>query len=185
MSKINVGTAVYLNNGAVEGEPLKGVVVAREIKSVDNNKCEVKYMVKPVGSEGFDSYQIVTRKDLVKIVTEEPKPLTVCKHYPLDGGFTLTLVAVVERHRSCWGGVFKVLNMGYSICSPLDKFDENFGFKAARHRAKKHPFCAMRSEHSAEFDENTTIAIMDAKAKYVKAHPERFIAARGDNQNEA
>ena len=185
MSKINVGTAVYLNNGAVEGEPLKGVVVAREIKSLANNKCEVKYMVRPVGSEGFDSYQIVTRKDLVKIVTEEPKPLTVCKHYPLDEGFTLTLVAVVERHRSCWGGVFKVLNMGYSICSPLDKFDENFGFKAARHRAKKHPFCAMGSEHSAEFDENTTTAIMDAKAKSIKAHPERFIAARGDNQNEA
>ena len=184
MSKINVGAAVYLNNGAVEGEPLKGVVVAREIKSLDNNKCEVKYMVKPVGSEGFDSYQIVTRKDLVKIVTEEPKPLTVCKHYPLDGGFTLTLVAIVERWRNTWGDNIKELCMGYSICSPLDKFDENFGFKAARHRAKKHPFCAMGSEHRAEFDENTTIAIMDAKSEYIKAHPERFIAARGDNQNE-
>ena len=185
MSKINVGAAVYLNNGAVEGEPLKCVVVAREIKSLDNNKCEVKYMVKPEGSEGFDSYQIVTRKDLVKIVTEEPKPLTVCKHYPLDDGFTLTLVAIVERYRSCSGEIFKALNMGYSICSPLDKFDEKFGFKAARHRAKKHPFCAMGSEHRAEFDENTTIAIMDAKSEYIKAHPERFISARGDNQNEA
>ena len=184
MSKINVGAAVYLNNGAVEGEPLKGVVVAREIKSLANNKCEVKYMVRPFGSEGFDSYQIVTRKDLVKIVTEEPKPLTVCKHYPLDGGYTLTLVAIVERWRNTWGDNFKQLCMGYSICSPLDKFDENFGFKVARHRAKKHPFCAMYSEHSAEFDENTTNAIMDAKAEYIKAHPERFIAARGDNQDE-
>lgn len=185
MSKINVGTAVYLNNGAVEGEPLKGVVVAREIKSLDNNKCEVKYMVRPYGSEGFDSYQIVTRKDLVKIVNEEPKPLTVCRHYLLDGGFTLTLVAIVERYRSCSGEIFKALNMGYSICSPLDKFDEKFGFKAARHRAKKHPFCVMGSEHRAEFDENTTIAIMDAKAKYINAHPDRSISARGDNQNEA
>ena len=185
MSKINVGTAVYLNNGAVEGEPLKGVVVAREIKSLDNNKCEVKYMVKPVGSEGFDSYQIVTRKDLVKIVTEEPKPLTVCKHYPLDGGYTLTLVTIVERWRNTWGDNIKELCMGYSICSPLDKFDENFGFKAARHRAKKHPFCVMSSEHSAEFDENTTIAIMDAKSEYIKVHPERFISTCSDNQNEA
>ena len=185
MSKINVGTAVYLNNGAVEGEPLKGVVVAREIKSLDNNKCEVKYMVKPVGSEGFDSYQIVTRNDLVKIVNEEPKPLTVCKHYPLDGGFTLTLVAIVERFRNTWGDNFKQLCMGYSICSPLDKFDEKFGFKAARHRAKKHPFCVMGSEHSAEFDENTTTAIMDAKAKYIKTHPERFISVYDDNKNEA
>ena len=185
MSKINVGTAVYLNNGTVEGEPLKGVVVAREIKSLANNKCEVKYMVKPVGSEGFDSYQIVTRKDLVKIVTEEPKPLTVCKHYNLDSGYTLTLVAIVERWRDTWGNNIKELSMGYSICSPLDKFDENFGFKAARHRAKKHPFCVMGSEHRAEFDENTTIAIMDAKSEYIKAHPERFISARSDNQDEA
>ena len=185
MSKINVGAAVYLNNGAVEGEPLKGVVVAREIKSLDNNKCEVKYMVKPEGSEGFDSYQIVTRKELVKIVTEEPKPLTVCEHYPLDDGFTLTLVAIVERWCNTWGETIKELNMGYSICSPHDKFDEKFGFKAARHRAKKHPFCSMASDHSAEFDENTTIAIMDAKFEYIKAHPERFISARGENQNEA
>ena len=111
--------------------------------------------------------------------------MTVCKHYPLDGGFTLTLVAIVERYRSCSGEFFKALNMGYSICSPLDKFDEKFGFKAARHRAKKHPFCSMASDHSAEFDENTTIAIMDAKFEYIKTHPERFISTCSDNQNEA
>lgn len=177
MSKINVGTAVYLNNGKVEGEPLKGIVVAREIKPLDNNRCEVKYMVKPCGTEGFDSYQIVTRKELIKIVTEEPKPLTVCKHYSLDSGYTLTLVSIVERVTD-WDDTYKVLNMGYSICSPLDEFDEKFGFKAARHRAKNHPFCSIASEHSAEFDENTTTAIMNAKADYIKARPERFINVR-------
>lgn len=186
MSKIKVGTLVYINDVKPESEPVIGQIVAREVTESDevsekngHNLCEVKYMVKPVGVTGFDSYKILNKTQIVPIKDVVSGPRELVKVYNMPNGYILTLVAVADKFKYCnyetmrehTGNWFQ---MGWSMCSPKDSYDAVLGNKIARRRAINHPFCKMESLFSAEFNEDTMIALMDVKAKYVETHMDSF-----------
>lgn len=191
MSKFNVNDEVIV---VATGE--KGVVKAKEVTTAnDGNKkhITIQYMVK-VG-EGFSNWKVFYRRELQKAVkmeeATESKYLT--KVYDTPNGYKVTLVALadtykyfegdevydeVERQwehiaRLCKG---KRLNIGYSICNPNDEYDIKVGIKIAKKRLHSRPFAHMVSKFSGEFNKETVIAIMDAKANYIINNIDKFIS---------
>ena len=69
----------------------------------------------------------------------------------------------------------KTLNIGHAIYNPNDEYNERFGFRIAKNRIKTRPFAHLYSEFTGEFNYDTVVAIMDAKAKYIAENSERFI----------
>jgi hypothetical protein len=192
MSKITIGTKVYVyDKKDTEKEPVLGTVMLRE-QTVDKKDGKVhavvEYFVKPENSTGIDSYIKASRKDLKKVKKEEKKNQIYSMHYKLDNNSILTLVAIHKRYKNPSisynseteeiDGVYEVnvneMSIGYSICSADDKFDLNTGIKIAKYRAENNPLCNMKSRFSAEFDKNTTTAIMEAKYKYISSNLDKF-----------
>ena len=52
------------------------------------------------------------------------------------------------------------------------------GKKYARHRCKHKAFASMESSFGGEFNHDTVVAIMAAKAKYIEEHIEEFYRPR-------
>lgn len=186
--KLKVGNFAYLNNCEKESEAKKVIIVARGVKRTDDKKCIVQYLVKPVSSTDFADYQVVSRKDLVKIVDEVRKQPVYSKVFLLDSDgqqryITLTAIKTynaVDRRSS-------ELRIGYSICCPADiqNVNNDLGIKIAKHRAKTKPYTVLYSPFRSEFDKDTIYAILNAKKDYILANPDRFLKKKEDNVENA
>lgn len=167
MSKFRINEKVWsVADGRV------GIVKAREVKSVESY-TEVKYLVD--FGDGIDKWKVVTKKDIKKC-PQAAQPLRwIKKEYHLDDGKIVTLAANVENVKDAWfsiGG--KWLTIGFSIYNGVDEYNPEIGYKIATHRAKNNPFTTMHSSFSGEFGYDTVVAIMDAKAKYIIDHMDKF-----------
>lgn len=161
----------------------KGTVVCHdEVIEKETNRCVLKYMVKL--GKGFGNYGIFARKELQRVPkADEKKPQTMTKVYDAADGVKVTMVAVVEVEDSCfedlmfYGMKSKTLRIGASFYNPTDEYNEEIGFKMARHRAYENPFCEISARFLGEFNDITVEAIMDAKAKYIIENIGNFIKA--------
>ena len=103
--------------------------------------------------------------------------------YDLPNGYKLTLVGLAETVKEYTFNAddepittrAKTLNIGHAIYNPNDEYNERFGFRIAKNRIKTRPFAHLYSEFTGEFNYDTVVAIMDAKAKYIAENSERFI----------
>lgn len=66
------------------------------------------------------------------------------------------------------------MEIGFSIYNGIDNYKHAFGVKYALHRIKTRPFCRMESNFNGEFNNETVLAIMDAKANYIISHWSEF-----------
>lgn len=190
MSKFNVNDEVIV---VATGE--KGVVKAKEVTTAnDGNKkhITIQYMVK-VG-EGFSNWKVFYRRELQKAAKKEESTESkyAIKVYEAPNGYKVTLVALADTYKyfECdevyneaerhWEQITlpckgKRLNIGYSICNPNDEYSANVGVKIAKKRLHSRPFAHMVSKFSGEFNKETVIAIMDAKANYIINNIDKFI----------
>lgn len=176
MAKFRINDNVVLKeNGKI------GVVVCKdEINDKATNRTSIKYYVKFGNGEG--NYGWFTRQELTRHTTEEKSSCRVkTKVYDMPKGYKLTVVSIVENvYVSSNNFIYsfdkeKRLRIGLSFYNPTDVYDETIGFKIAKHRATTKPFTDMRARFLGEFNEITTEAIMDAKAKYVYENLDNFI----------
>lgn len=169
------------DNVIVKDNNKMGTVVWRdEVHDRKNNRTEVKYYVK-LGN-GESNYKWFTRKELKKYVAEKEDSTRVkTRVYDISNGYKLTLVSIVETVNEFDEYSFTVypkertLRIGYSIYNPQDEYNLTLGQKIAKHRANNKPFTHMSARFTGEFNEMTTEAIMDAKAKYICENLDRFI----------
>lgn len=161
----------------------KGIIVCRdEVTDKENNRTEVKYFVK-LGN-GLNNYKWLTRKDFTRYIPKEVSNKRIkSRIYDLSNGYKLTLVSIVEtvnrfeEDSITFYDKERSLRIGYALCNPADEFNENVGFKIARHRAYAEPFTHIVARFTGEFNEATTEAIMDAKAQYITENIANFINA--------
>ena len=167
MSKFHVNQKVL---SVVDGR--EGVIKAREIKSVENY-TEVKYLVD--FGDGIDNWKVMTKKDIKKCLPPVAGWRWIKKEYLVGDGKTVTLAANVETVKDTWIGIGgRLLRIGFSIYNGVDEYNPKFGYKIAMHRAKYNPFTTMASRFTSEFGYDTVVAIMDAKAKYIIDHIDKF-----------
>ena len=153
-----------------------GTVKGREVIPVENSKrVKIEYIVK-VGN-GFNNWKSYSKKELEAVRTETKELRVYTKVYDVVDGYKITMYAKVDNIacRASWDNRKRMLSMGYSIYNPVDVYNENCGFKIARHRSENSPFCLMFSEFSGEFNASTVNAIMDVKADYIKNNFDKFI----------
>lgn len=180
MSKFKVNETVI-----VKATGKEGVVKAREVVGLDTvtKHMTIQYIVKT--GEGFDNWGAYGKKELSKCPKKSVNPDAkyITKVYDLPNGYKLTLVAIAQSVKELEFNVndelvttnAKVCNIGHAIYNPTDKYDEKFGFRIAKNRIKTRPFAHLYSEFTGEFNHDTVVAIMDAKAKYIADNHERFI----------
>lgn len=180
MSKFKVNEEVIIK---ATGET--GVVKAREVlgTDVETKHTTIQYVVK-VG-DGFNNWKAFSKKELLKTPKDvaDPDAKYIKKVYDLPEGYKLTLVGLAEavkkysfnENDELIPTKAKICNIGHAIYNPADKYDEKFGFRIAKNRVKTRPFAHLYSEFSGEFNYDTVVAIMDAKAKYITENYERFI----------
>lgn len=167
MSKFQVNQKVL---SVADGR--EGIIRAREVKSVENY-TEVKYLVD--FGDGIDKWKVLTKKDIKKCLPPVAGWKWIKKEYHLDDGKIVTLAANVETTKDFWFSFNeRVLTIGFSIYNGIDDYNPELGKKIAVHRAKKNPFTTMISHFTSEFGYDTVVAIMDAKAKYIIDHIDKF-----------
>ena len=183
MSKFKINEKVIsVENGNV------GVVRARDITH-ENKKTTVKYMVDFGG--GMESWKVLTKKDIKKVSNPSHERPYVIREYEYDNNQKLIMVASVKPQNFIVGNpdanewldtIYerkgKVLSIGFAIYNGIDEYDFNVGCKYAVNRMKHNPFCQMESKFGGEFNDATVKAIMDVKAKYIKAHWNEFYRPR-------
>ena len=163
-----------------------GIVMCREEENdKEAKRTKVTYLVK-LGA-GFENYKVFSRNELKKVeptTTENPAYVRV---YEAPNGFKVTCVALVTTNYLGWdfGDDDKFhqerernLRIGISIYNPEDEYVPEIGFKIARHRAEKYPFCNLKAKFMGEFPADTVYALMDVKAKYVLEHFDTFVSAK-------
>lgn len=178
MAKFNVNDDVIINESGK-----KGVILYRdETRDKENERTTVRYFVK--FGNGTENYAWFNRKEISKplrIFEEGNNKRIKTRMYDMSNGYKLTLVAIVENIDGydetsiTYFEKERVLRIGYSLCNPLDEYDENIGYKLAKHRAYEKPFTHMVARFTGEFNEETTKAIMDVKAKYICENIDNFI----------
>lgn len=176
------------DNVVVKETGEKGVVKCREaVIDKDAKRTNVTYLVKL--GEGFENYKVFTRNELTKVIpVEVPTARYMTKVYEAPNGYKVTLVSIVDVDRHYEFDYSddmdevverevktKHFNLGVSFYNPSDEFDENVGYKIARHRAVNSPFCSLSARFLGEFSESTVEALMDVKAKYIIEHIDRFV----------
>lgn len=176
MAKFHVNDNVVIN----ENGKLGTIVCRDEVRNKETNRTEVKYFVK--FGDGEENHKWFNRKELTKYIPKETSHKRIkTRVYDISNGYKLTLVSIVETINGyddlsvTWFDKERVLRIGYSLCNPLDSYDENIGFKIANHRAYSQPFTYMVARFTGEFNEETTEAIMDVKAKYICENIDKFI----------
>ena len=168
MAKFKVGEKVLDAKTGIEG-----TVKARDIQSGDG-KTVVKYMVDFGG--GIENWKIMSRKQLSKSPKKNQRRELIVKEYS-HGEQKLTLVARVRNRIYLSPDVSiggKMMEIGFSIYNGIDNYKHAFGVKYALHRIKTRPFCRMESNFNGEFNNETVLAIMDAKANYIISHWSEF-----------
>lgn len=72
--------------------------------------------------------------------------------------------------------VVKGLKLGYSICNPIDKFDEKLGIAIAIGRARKNASYALYATELGFINTKLVRAFLEQEAEYFKHNPEYKIA---------
>ena len=74
------------------------------------------------------------------------------------------------------GPVVKGLKIGYAICNPIDKFNEELGKQIAIGRARKNSEYALLATSLGYINTTMVKAFLEQEAKYFKENPESMIA---------
>ena len=172
MAKFKVGDKVIVNK--IEKV---GVVKGREVSKVEgyDKRVKVTYIIRTLDDSGNAVWASYDKKDLSPYPQIVKSSEEYVKIYDVVDGYKITLYSCVKRAKS-FG--YNILNIGYSIYSPNDIYDEKEGVKIARHRSRISPFCRMGSSFNGEFSPLTVNNIMDAKADYIKNNFDKFINKR-------
>lgn len=72
--------------------------------------------------------------------------------------------------------VVKGLKLGFSICNPVDKFDEKLGITIAIGRARKNAEYALLASDAGYINTRLVRAFLQQEAEYFKHNPEYKIA---------
>lgn len=70
----------------------------------------------------------------------------------------------------------KGVRLGYAICSPTDKFDEELGMTIALGRARKNAEYALVASRPGYINNPIVEAFLKQEATYLKENPEYYIA---------
>ena len=161
-----------------------GVIKARDVVH-DGNRTEVKYLVDFGG--GIDNWKIVKKKDIAKFERKTNEPNYIYHEFKLKDGKSIMFAGLVTpKHFEVGNDLMldnyikkgKKLNIGFSIYNGSDLYSQEVGKKYARHRCKHKAFASMESSFGGEFNHDTVVAIMAAKAKYIEEHIEEFYRPR-------
>ena len=152
-----------------------GIVKAREILH-GNKHTTVKYMVD--FGEPMEKWKILTRKDIVKVPKpDKPERRGYTYSRNLDDGRIIQAYAFVKK--MAFGLGFKELVVGFALYNGRDEYNEDFGFKVAKHRAFSNPYCLMTSTFPGEFKKNMVDAIVGVKLDEIAADPDSFTQVFG------
>lgn len=154
-----------------------GTVKGRDITPEEGTKrVKIEYIVK-VG-EGFNNWKSYSKKEIEVVRNKVEEPRVYTKEYDVVDGYKILMYTKVENYRGPFDSKGRILNMGYSIYSPADEYNQERGIKIARKRSRSCPFCRMGSEFNGEFNADTVVALMDVKANYIKNNFDKFINRR-------
>lgn len=70
----------------------------------------------------------------------------------------------------------KGVKVGYSICNPIDEFDEDLGVTIAVGRARKNSEWALFATQPGYINTKVVQAFLEQEANYLAENPERYIA---------
>lgn len=70
----------------------------------------------------------------------------------------------------------KGVKIGYSICNPIDEFDEDLGVTIAVGRARKNSEWALLATQPGYINSKVVQAFLEQEANYLAENPERYIA---------
>lgn len=85
-------------------------------------------------------------------------------------------VSVYDDTDGYIGGVVKGVKLGFAICNPIDKFDEQLGITIAVGRARKNQEYALYATESGFINTKLVKAFLEQEAEYFEHNPERRIA---------
>lgn len=83
--------------------------------------------------------------------------------------------SVVDLNDDECGEVVKGLKLGFSICNPTDKFDEELGITIAVGRARKSADYALLASEPGFINTKLVRAFLEQEAEYFKHNPESRI----------
>jgi hypothetical protein len=95
-----------------------------------------------------------------------------------DGGYSLVM-KVASGIGEDVGYVQVGLQVGISICNPVDKFNEKVGVLKAIARAKNSDI-ALYAAHPGQMSDDLVRAYLLQEAEYIKANPEKYIKGYKD-----
>lgn len=71
--------------------------------------------------------------------------------------------------------ICKCLKLGYAICNPNDKFNEELGMTIAEGRARKNKEYALFATKPGYINTDTVGALLEREAEFFKKNPEMYI----------
>lgn len=95
-----------------------------------------------------------------------------------DAGYPLVM-KIVNGTGEALGNVQVGLQVGVSICNPVDKFSEKVGVLKAVARAKNSDV-ALYAAHPGQMSDNLVRTYLSQEAEYIKANPEKYIKGYND-----
>lgn len=179
MSKLRIHEKVtHLETGKV------GIIKNCEVIHEGKNTI-VKYLVDFGG--GIQNWKIATRKEIKRVNKKKNNGhiYTSCLKY--KDGQELYMVGKVEKvdylplftdDIPSLKGI--KLRVGFSIYNGKDEYNETIAYKIAMHRLKTCPFATMYSTFTGEFNEQTVMAILQAKAQYIMDNWNNFYRPKSE-----
>lgn len=95
-----------------------------------------------------------------------------------DSGYPLVM-KIVNGTGEALGCVQVGLQVGVSICNPVDKFSEKVGVLKAVARAKNSDI-ALYAAHPGQMSDNLIRTYLAQEAEYIKENPEKYIKGYND-----
>lgn len=83
---------------------------------------------------------------------------------------------VINEHDIAVAEVYKGIKLGFAICNPIDKFNEDLGKQIAIGRARKNREYALFATQLGYVNTTLVKAFLKQEAEYFKNNPERYIA---------
>lgn len=154
-----------------------GIIKSRDDVSLSNGHVDVQYIVKE--GNGISNWHSYRKNELEPIKYNASYPKTIYKTYDI-GERMLTLCAVINKdYKFDKNGNFvkkaRSLDIGYSICHPIDSYNAELGMRIAKKRTVTTPFCNLYSSFGGEFRDDFVETIMDKKAEFIAQNLDNFI----------
>lgn len=154
-----------------------GIIKSKDTIKLDGKHVDIQYIVKE--GNGINNWHAYNKTEIEPIAQTVNYPKYLYRIYDIDDR-KLTLCAVVSKaykidRNDNFTNKAKSLDIGYSICHPSDKYNEELGKKIARKRTKTLPFCNLYSLFGGEFNNDFVYSIMDAKARFIHENINKFI----------